>query len=335
MKFLAMGDFHRTVRTPRCRRDDYKETQARKESFVLNLADKEMVAAILQPGDFFDRPTEPMELVNEIIHSYTSPVCPIPIACVYGQHDLFFHSMESEFNTPLHNLALHNAVRTLTGYHTPWKIAPDVHIYGASWNEEVPEILEPDVCNILLIHTMIVGSEESKLWAGQTDYTPSIDFLKKHKFDLVVSGDNHRRFVAHVGYRHLVNCGCVFRKSMDLANHTPAVYIYDTESRDLTEHVIPIEPADQVMGVAQHTKKKEIEERFTAFVEGLRDSDEAFIDFLSNIKTVLKDNPVSEDVLSILEGATGYVLKDRSTAKTDGPDGKATLRLRPLKRRSG
>ena len=333
MKFLLMGDFHRTIRTPRCRKDDYAKTQDAKETFIQNLADTHMVAAILQPGDFFDRPTEPYDLINHIILKYSKPVCPVPVAAVFGQHDLLFHSMESKEQTPLWNLALHKVVHLLPAI--PWKIAPDVHIYGSSWNEEIPEIQDLNACNILLTHRMIIGSEESKLWAGQKDYTVATELLRKYKFDLIVSGDNHRRFVADIGFRHLVNCGCIFRKSMDLANHIPAVYLYDTDTKDLEEFLVPIEPANEVMGVKEHIKEKEVEERFLSFVEGLRDADESFVDFLDNIKSILKDNPVSEEVINIIEGATGYVLKNRSIAKTDRPNGKTTLRLRQTKGSSG
>jgi len=312
MKILLTGDWHFRHSVPRKRIDDYPKTQIKKLKFIFNLAKDKNCAFVLQPGDFFDSHKANDFLKREMIKLIKEASLPMTehpfIETIFGQHDLRYHSSDTN-NTPLRVLEAAQVIDIL-GYRrgapdvyitSPPKIVhSNVHIYGASWFEDIPEITTEGI-NILLIHKMIV--KDKLLWEGQEDTTKGNILLRKHNFDLIVSGDNHQSFTVSNGKKHLVNCGSLMRMTTAQLDHKPVVYIYDTKDKSLEEHLIPIEPVNKVFDLSKIEKEKKENKELEAFVTHLKSNAKIDgLDYPKNLKEYLITNKetVEQEILDII-----------------------------------
>jgi len=292
VKFLLIGDLHIDTNKPERRTDNYWETVQKKTRFIFDLSSKEN-AIVLQPGDFFNSHKANDFLKRWVIQELRNK--DINILTVFGQHDLRYHSSDTN-NTPLAVLQAAGHVEILSN--TPLEYN-GIHIYGASWFEEVPTPLNKDALNILVIHRMII--KDDKLWEGQEDVTMGNIFLKSNYFDLVVGGDNHNHFVISTKTRkHLVNCGSIFRTAIDQVGHTPIAYVYNTKDRSLDKHIIPHIPFDSIFNMDAYEEEKVKDEKMEAFFERLNGEVELEgLDFIVNMDTFVKENDEEIDDLTL------------------------------------
>ena len=291
MKLLITGDWHLRQTTPNRRVDDYWKTVQRKINFILDLAVKEKCDLILQPGDFFDS-----HKANDFLKRYVIKRLKkigIKIITVFGQHDLRYHSSEVK-NTPL--AVLNSAEVIYLAEFNPLEFDIKhgefdwIHIYGASWYEEIPKhILATNPFSILIAHKMVI--QNKKMWQGQEDYSLGNILLRTHPFNLMVFGDNHNSFVITKGNRRLINCGSLLRSSIDQINHVPIVYTYDIMDDEFKEFPIPIEPFEQVFDMAKVSAEKERNEKMEAFVDRLTGEAELEgLDFVKNMHSFVEKN---------------------------------------------
>jgi len=137
----------------------------------------------------------------------------------------------------------------------------NVYVYGAGWNDDIPEPLDDEGTHILLIHKLVIKDEKF-------DGIPAQELFKE-PFDLIVSGDNHKGFAYSDGKRHLVNCGSLMRANIDQSTHQPYIYIYDTEMNKMKGHAIPVQDFEEVMDMAKASEEKKRNKTLESFVEGL------------------------------------------------------------------
>ncbi|MHA2065066.1 MAG: metallophosphoesterase family protein [Candidatus Thorarchaeota archaeon] len=304
MKFLLTGDWHIRQTAPERRIDEYWITVYKKINFIIDLAVQEGCEAILQPGDFFDS-----HKANDLLKRYAitwlrNKIDKVKVFTVFGQHDLRYHSSDLR-NTPLAVLYAARIIRVLHN-HEPLKLGK-VHIYGASWFEDIPEVIEPDKLNILVMHKMVIANE--KVWDGQEDYKLGNILLRTLPFDLIVCGDNHQHFVVIAGNKKLVNCGSLLRTRIDQVHHAPVVYIYDINYKTLEQHEIPIKPFDQVFDMTKVEEEKKRNKEMEAFVERLTGEVELEgLDFVKNINTFVET--YKEEIDQDTQDIIGEVMKD-------------------------
>jgi hypothetical protein len=215
----------------------------------------------------------------------------IDIFAVRGQHDMLYH-VESE-NTPFSVMDASRAIRDIGGKNRLFY--GNIGISGVDFDGEMPDIvwdLRSDQINILLIHKMFVLD---KLWEKQEDFIPSLIFLRKTKWDLIVSGDNHQRYYSFAtGDRFHVNCGSLMRQNIDQKNHKPAVYIYDTDERTLKDYEVPIDPIEDVMDLESAEEEKLQSEELQAFVESIEETTEITgLDFVKNFGERLEADDIT------------------------------------------
>lgn len=297
MKFLICGDWHLSDKRPENRVDDYRLTVFQKLGFIVNTANDERCDCILQPGDFTDSPSLSYDMFHDIV--YLLGVDAVRILTTYGQHDLRFRT---KTNTALKSIAL--TTNTVIVDHD--RIHPceegykkgSVIVQGCGYDEEIPEPAK-DRYNVLIIHKMIV---EDKLWAQQDNFEWSTSFLRRNKFDLIVSGDNHQFFHANNGDRYLFNCGSLLRSSISQVDHKPRVIIFDTEKPHKFKVInVPIEPASKVFAMDKVMKEKEKDEKLAAFVDGLSKQKDMGLSFVDNLNKYLSGNDVDKDVKKIIK----------------------------------
>jgi DNA repair protein SbcD/Mre11 len=289
--FLCTSDWHIRATTPHYRTDDYSSVQLSKIKWILDLAKKENCSAILHGGDFFDHPDQSnktkIDLLKLIYQRSEVPIC-----TVYGQHDKKYRNIQ---NTALALFEEVEAVQILSK--TP-VVIDDVHIYGASWDEEVPIIEDTDAINILAIHKMIV--KDKPLWHRQEGYSKAKTFLSKNQgYTLINSGDNHQSFSHQTNdNRWLINCGSMMRMSTDQQSHKPCVVIYDTETKEAIRHFIPIEK-DVFSPEAAEVKERNRE--LEAFIQSLaKDNKERQLSFEENVEMLKATTKFSEEVRTLV-----------------------------------
>ena len=285
MKLAILGDLHIRSSNPENRIDNYKESLFAKLKYVF---DHTVGIPILQPGDFFDSPLQSNAILAECIELFQDK----DMSVIWGQHDLKFRN---KGNTALDVLIAGEIVdsRSLEA------LSETVFLYSCSYNETIPEITTEGF-NILMIHKMIV---EEKLWEGQVEYEWANTILRRTKFNLIASGDNHKSFFVESKGRHLINCGSLMRSGKDQINHEPCYVIYDTDKRKYEIFKIPVKPAEEVFDMQKIEIEKERDDKLTAFVDGLIEGEELGLNFQDNLYSVLNENKVSKEVTDIINEA--------------------------------
>lgn len=298
------ADFHATNETPKCRKDDFPETQKQKFLQILDIFDLEGCRHVLFAGDFWDSTKIPYKTTNWYLETLKNKWCNYPIGTVAGQHDQINHTMNLE-NSPYKTM-----VNAGLFYHlgsTPRVVdggtaEPDVHIYGKSWGETVPEIIDDKAFNILVNHDTLVMD---KLWEGQKEPKYADKFLKNSMFDLVVCGDNHTPFVTRYRSRTLVMCGSVCRLEVGQVNYQPAVYTFNTKTKKLSEHKIKIQK--DVIKYEEHKEKKKKKLDLEKFVS-LLDKRTINRDFVNSTLEESRNIPhkaVRKEISDIINAVTG------------------------------
>jgi len=299
MKILITGDWHITDKRPENRIDDYAESCFRKLRFIFDTVRKNDISTILQPGDFTDSPFMSYTLLIRLIN-FLNEYSDVDIFSLFGQHDLRYRTKE--------NCVLSAIAAACKNVHLPdqrvrFETFKDnnVFISRSSYNESIPEVISEGF-NILVLHKMII---QDKLWEGQTEFTPSLNFLRANKFDLICSGDNHQGFISDskVLKKQLFNCGSLLRAKTDQINHQPFIVLYDTDTREYEKILIPIEPAENVFSLEKVVKEKEKNENLASFVTGLSESKEIGLKFEDNLNAYLNDNDIGHEIREIIDWA--------------------------------
>jgi len=284
MKLLCSGDWHIRATPTRFRNSDYYNQMLEKIKYMIDFADKHNIYTILQPGDFFDSPDIPNRVVVDIIKL----MGPIDVHVVFGQHDTKFRRTD---DTTLAVLIESDVIDILSSVVMSYEDESQVDIYGASWGDDIPQVLNPNNYNILVIHKMIV--EDKPLFKDQQDYVAAAAFSRKNKeFDLIVSGDNHNSFSyfpKNKGFPAIVNCGSLMRMTTAQYMHKPCFYIVDTADRIIERHYIPIKPVHEVFK-AEAIEINERNEKMESFIETLSDTklSDSKISFEDNLKVLLE-----------------------------------------------
>lgn len=293
MKLLICGDLHLTDKCPANRKDDYEIAVIDKLTCILTTAKKNDCALILQPGDFFDQPTPPYCFFTQVVYTLNGYMSADALLCtVFGQHDMKFRTRE---NTALNALYYANEGVKIVNYMP--HLEENIAVVGCSWEEEIPEPI-PNKYNILLIHKMIV---DEKLWAEQEGHSYANSFLRDHKFDLIVSGDNHKFFTVSSRGRYLFNCGSMMRSTIAQVDHKPKIILFDTDDPK-SHRIIPIPIEPDVFKMEEVAAVKERNEKLDAFVDGLMtENKEMDLRFESNLTQFCKKNKTDKRVFDLIK----------------------------------
>ena len=304
MKILGSGDLHLRFKKPALRLDEsYCASQFDKVVEILNIAEEEECDVIVISGDVFDDSDSSNYIEQLYIKLFSKFIedTGIQIYCVAGQHDKRYHTKRLE-NTTLGVLESAKALKIIRNDKPIEYKERKVTFYGVSWGEEIPEIKDPDVCNVLLIHKMVL--KDGPLWVGQENYLNGKSFLDRSGFDFIVSGDNHNRFSISNKRetRHLVNPGSLMRSRVDQAQHKPAVYIFDTETKELEARRLTIEHPSKVLDVEKSRALKRADDKMEKFVDGLDDTEGLDFDFIEIVYEIMnKSKSITDGVRSIVE----------------------------------
>jgi hypothetical protein len=280
MKIVLMSDLHLLNRKPDKRSDDILESQWEKLEYIFKYC-VDHNGILLQAGDMFDKPRD-WNVLDRFI-SLVQTYYPIKIYSIYGQHDMYQRNIGVVCNMSL--LESLGFVETLNQNHIH---IDGINLYGCSFGEK-PENKE----GILVIHAPITCT---LLYPGM-EYNDAKAFLKKYnKYQLILCGDIHVPFIQSIKDRHIVNTGCMVRKTIK-DNFDPRFYVYDTEKKTIETVYIPRKPFDEIFQSKIDNETKAILEDF---IKEITDYENTGTDILKNIHSFIDKNNLSEDVKTII-----------------------------------
>jgi predicted phosphodiesterase len=215
--FILTSDLHLRLKPPKCRIDDWRATMARKLKFLSDLSDTTGFP-ILCAGDLFDEPyRNPKEPSYELLH-WALQNLPENFRTIIGNHDIPAHNWDK------FDISGVGFVDRFT------KIIMKQGEFGfdvGHWNKEIKQ--ENDK---LIIHTMCWHNE--KPYPDAPDEGNAYQIMDKYKgYKLIVTGDNHTKFVVERDGQTLINPGSLFRLRADQFEYKPSVFIWDGECEEI------------------------------------------------------------------------------------------------------
>ena len=294
IRLLLSSDWHLRTTNPEHRIDaSFFYTQLNKIEQILQIASEKNCKYILQAGDVTDGPRPSFELIEKYVELFRK-YKDIRILHVYGQHDTRYRCKERTA-TKLFNFL--GYLQEVNGLH---KLSEDIHLYGASWGDPIPEIKDKDCFNILLIHKTIV---DKPLWIGHEDFLQSDELFKNNPYDVILAGDNH----TPVFYKHknqtIVGCGCIVRKTIAEADLKPHIYILDiTDDLEYTLEKIYLQfkPADEVFkSEALERMDKKENQKLQEFINSIKNNEIGqSLNFRKNLEIAMK--PMEQTIKNII-----------------------------------
>lgn len=314
MKFLLMSDMHLRASRPQNRVDDYLEAQNRKLDFIIDQYHKYDCECILQAGDLFDSPKAAHATVASLLGKmtggsqydrdpriYGGKVCMLG---VLGQHDVYMHSLASYPRTPtyvLKSASVYDKCGSEPFQYGPASHKNRVHIYGASWGEDIPRIQDPEATNVLVAHKMV---GDRRLFEGHK-LSSDKRFARIHsQYDLILLGDFHYTFYHEVDGTHVLNTGCMMRTALteEYWNHIPHCVVWDSNDNRLKWIPIPCDPPEKVFGVDEPGKESD-DSRLLDLVDKLREGTFTKVSFKDMLMKACKERDVSDRVREKIDAA--------------------------------
>jgi DNA repair exonuclease SbcCD nuclease subunit len=169
-----------------------------------------------------------------------------------------------------------------------------VRIYGCHIGQEVPEVVDHEWLNILVIHAPISDDHPYAKYNAE-------EFLKEHSdYDLILCGDIHKKFVIEKEGRIICNTGPMIRKTVKEWEHAPCYFEYDTTDRTLIECEIPHEPAEDVLSHEHIEAEEKRQEMLGEFVTKVKSKKMESTKIEKNIQTFCEQNEISTKTQDIL-----------------------------------
>lgn len=263
---IFTSDWHVRDTTPKCRIDDFSETQWNKIKQVSELQQK-YNCPVMHAGDVFDYWKPSPELLAKCILYF-----PKEFHTIYGNHDLPQHNLELAYKSGVYCLAQAKVINLLNGVHWGTKIKKDVAITLKNRK-------------ILVWHTM---TYQGKVPFPGCKAPRSIRILKKlSDYDVILTGHNHKPFTETHANRLLVNPGALTRQTAS-DTFKPRVYLYNAKSNTVKIHYLEIN--DNAISTEHITEIQEKDNRIHAFISGLSDSLNMELDFTQKVLTTLEAN---------------------------------------------
>ncbi len=176
----------------------------------------------------------------------------------------------------------------------------NVGFYGTSYMTDTMPIPQPGSLNILVTHDMIL---EDKLYKEQEDFTHVSEFDRKNEgWSLVVCGHYHYRFLYEGQNCRILNPGAVVRIKASKGDMelVPAVFLFDSETEELTEFPLPHEPAEDVFvqGMFTAEKTEKSDQLFRKLLTDLQEKGGDSINLSDVALAFFAENEYDDDVVA-------------------------------------
>lgn len=294
MNILFIGDMHLDSRTPISRKDDYRQTVLTKLKSVLKYAKENEVKKIFTTGDTFNRTEQSLLFLNDlmdVLNLYKKEG--IEVYSLVGNHDLPYNSFEYFKNTPL-SLIFKSGGMIRIPNDKPISIDSKTDLYGISFTESVPKVLDKEKTNILIMHYA-------------TDNTIPNESIRREdlgNFKIVVAGHDHNYYGVAQELPLVLRPGSFTRLTKEKYNLERNILMYKIDTQTLEVKEVELE------GIlhAEDVFKSVVFTKGTSFAEEL--------DFSNIFKENYFKKEVS-DIYSIVESLPVSITKEsKETIKT-------------------
>lgn len=244
INLIYFGDFHHRKEAPANRIDDFHKTELNKVKQIKEIAHQYNAKALLQPGDFLDKPRFDDHFLNQVMQAWGYPEIMearklfeagkiskdeyiqrtldyVPIVGLAGNHELYGGSYKTLKRTSLNFLAESGFINLVDKEH-PYLIQDAVNqstiaIRGLNYdsnllkdktNFELQDKLG-DV-DIFMVHEALYNTELT----AQMNWMPITEIWNDTKADITIAGHIHNGFgwVKHNG-KFFGNPGCPAQQS--------------------------------------------------------------------------------------------------------------------------
>jgi DNA repair exonuclease SbcCD nuclease subunit len=267
---------------PICRNPETFETeQWEKLQFVKDLQAKHN-CPVIHSGDLFNHWKPSPYLLSKAME-----YLPNKFYTIYGNHDLPQHSLELVEKCGINVLATAGKLTVLKGTH--WGTEPTKY----SW---IKHILKHEDKSVLIWHTMTYTGQLP--WPGCESPIAGKLLRKYPKYDLILTGHNHKPFWTKHEGRLLLNPGSLMRQAADQIDYKPAVWLWYAETNTVKPVYLPTNK--EAVTTDHLQEKKERDGRINAFVKKLNTDFKSKLSFEDNVDKLLTKNKIKKSVKSIV-----------------------------------
>ncbi|MFA5398804.1 MAG: metallophosphoesterase family protein [Methanogenium sp.] len=291
--FIICSDIHYRENIPVARTDDYFHEQRNKIMFIKALQEKHG-CPVLCAGDVFDKWRISPEFESWAIDYWPDKFITIP-----GQHDLPQHNILNFPKSSLHVLKVADKVTVINyDFERHYEDIDGLLISGFPWGAEPEKAPKGKRFKIALIHTLTV-EDDSDFLVEMAGATPAKELMKLLSgYDLIVSGDNHKRFIRETEKQLLINPGSMMRMTADQYDHEPGVYLVN-KNLEYEFVVFPFLKKEVIS--REHIEKKEKrDERIEAFVKRIDTDYSISLSFEENLEAFIAKNKTRKGVKDII-----------------------------------
>lgn len=287
---IITSDWHLRDDVPKCRTDDFLQTQANKLKWLKEFQDgihSNVSIPILCAGDIFDHWKPSPWLLSMCMSNFPRNIYAVP-----GNHDLPAHNLELLEKAGIWTLHKARKMKILEPF--PITIMKDgFDLTGFPFGTKLECVDSERKRKVAIAHVFTYKGR--KPFPGATGSVRSV--MKKLKgFDLIITGDNHKPFTHYdesTGQR-LVNPGCLTRQSAAEADYRPRIYLWYAETNEIKPVYLP---TDKDAVSREHLDKERArDDRIDAYVSRLTDEVDMGLDFHENLRQYCIANDVSKPI---------------------------------------
>lgn len=359
LKLLYFGDFHSDEKSPNSRIDNFAETRKSKIKEILSIAKKEKVIAMIQPGDFLNRPKLSNSYLSELkkdwgftdddIENVLSDVLlknksnddlinaietcnRIPIIGTIGNHELIGNSLKTYSDCSISQLVECGFIR-LVDKENPIILkdtdGSTVAITGSPFHlnidgDDKSSYIIDEKLGDIHIH-MVHGMLMDKNFGKKFEHTTVQEIIYKTKADLTLNGHDH------IGYEPIYldgkisyNPGAPVRLSAEKKEMTrkPKVVIIEIDKGTINLKDIYLESAKEGSKVLsrEHIDRKKIKSSKVAQMQSV--INKAKLDSSIDITDILKNIARNKSLPNeVVEESVNLILKEMGKVEPFNPKG--------------
>ncbi len=291
--FIVCSDIHYRENIPVSRVDDYFQEQRNKIMFIKALQERHG-CPVLCAGDVFDKWRISPEFESWAIDCWPDKFITIP-----GQHDLPQHNILNFPKSSLHVLKVADKAIVINyDFERHYEDIDGLLISGFPWGAEPEKAPKNKKFKVALIHTLTV-EDDSDFLVEMAGATPAKELMRLLSgYDLIVSGDNHKRFIRETEKQLLINPGSMMRMKADQYSHEPGVYLVN---KNLEYEFVKFPFMKKEVITREHIEKEEKrDERIEAFVKRIDTDYSISLSFEENLEAFIAKNKTRKGVKDII-----------------------------------
>lgn len=359
IKLLYFGDFHNDEKVPSSRIDNFVETRKRKIKEILQIAKNENVVALLEPGDFLNKPKISNSYLSELkrdwgftegnIEHILSDVLlknkttkelikaiehcnRIPIIGTVGNHELIGSSLKAYSDSAISQLVESGFIRLASkenpiilknddGTTVAITASPfDLDIDGSDKSAYIVDEKLGDF-HIHMVHGMLMA----KSFGNKFEHTTVQEIIYKTKADLTINGHDHIGYdPIYLDGKIAYNPGAPVRLSAEKKEmeRRPKVTIIEIDKSGINLRDIYLQSAEEGSKVLtrEHIENKKIKNKKVAQMQSI--INKAKLESSLDITDILKNIAKNKALPEeVVKESVDMILKEMGKAEPFNPKG--------------